>query len=282
MALFYWLFLLLVYAVKLRSLVSQQLYITNLPYFVTYTVGFGLSLAEFLFEWLWPKTAHAYEVLVEDGGEECPEEYATVFSRLTFSWMTPMMKFGYKNFLTEEDLWGLAPNDKTSTTGEQFDTAWKYELKHREHPSIWLALFKAYGGPYLLATVFKACNDLAAFAQPQLLRLLIAFVASYHYGRTPEPLIKGVAIAFAMFGVAVLQTSMIVSYQQTKQSKLVTKYYYSTSTSSVHLSPVCASRPAYLQLSTRKRSNYLVRVEPQKLRVTSSTTWLLMHNVSRT
>ncbi|ETS76383.1 hypothetical protein PFICI_11770 [Pestalotiopsis fici W106-1] len=213
--LFYWLFLLLVFAVKLRSLVSQQIYDTSLPYFVAYTVGVGLSAVAFVFEWFWPKTASAYEALVDDDGAECPAEYATVFSRLTFSWMTPMMKFGYKNYLTEEDLWGLAPSDKTSTTGSQFDNAWKYELEHRKHPSLWLALFKAYGGPYMLATVFKIFNDLSAFAQPQLLRLLIAFVASYYYkDQEPQPPIRGAAIALGMFFVACLQTSMIHQYFQ--------------------------------------------------------------------
>lgn len=211
--LFYWLFLLLAGAVKLRSLVSQQIYITNLPYFVTYTVGLGLSLLEFLFEWLWPKRASAYEALVEDEGEECPEEYATIFSRLTFSWMTPMMKFGYSNYLTEEDLWGLNHSDKSSTTGQQFETTWKYEIEHRKHPSMWLAMFKAYGGPYTVAAVFKALNDLSAFAQPQLLRLLISFVASQTTSK-PQPPIRGAAIAVAMFSVACFQTSMIVSYTQ--------------------------------------------------------------------
>ncbi|KAI1877877.1 uncharacterized protein JN550_000059 [Neoarthrinium moseri] len=212
--LFYWLFLLLAYAVKLRSLVSQQIYITNLPYFVTYTVGFGLSVAEFLFEWLWPKRASAYEALVDDEGIECPAEYATIFSRLAFSWMTPMMRYGYKEYLTEEDLWGLGPNDKSSTTGEQFDKAWKYELKHRKHPSLWIALFRSYGGPYLVATVFKVFNDLSAFAQPQLLRFLISFVDSYREGNEPQPVIKGASIAIAMFLVACLQTSMIHQYFQ--------------------------------------------------------------------
>ncbi|KAI1866951.1 hypothetical protein JX265_007527 [Neoarthrinium moseri] len=212
--LFYWLFLLLAYAVKLRSLVSQQIYITNLPYFVTYTVGFGLSVAEFLFEWLWPKRASAYEALVDDEGIECPAEYATIFSRLAFSWMTPMMRYGYKEYLTEEDLWGLGPNDKSSTTGEQFDKAWKYELKHRKHPSLWIALFRSYGGPYLVASVFKVFNDLSAFAQPQLLRFLISFVDSYREGNEPQPVIKGASIAIAMFLVACLQTSMIHQYFQ--------------------------------------------------------------------
>lgn len=208
--LFFWLFLLIAYAVKLRSLVSQQVYHTGRPYFVTYTLGFGLSVLAFLLEWLWPKSTSTYEALVDDEGEECPAEYATVFSKLTFSWMTPMMKHGYKQFLTEEDLWGLQQSDKTSTTGDQFEKAWQYELKHRKNPSLWLALFKAYGLPYLLATVFKVLNDLAAFSQPQLLRYLIAFCDSYENGRMEQPVVKGAAIAIAMFFVACLQTAMIV------------------------------------------------------------------------
>ena len=210
--LFYWLFLLIAYAVKLRSLVSQQTYETNLPYFVTYCVGYGLSVAEFFFEWLWPKKISAYEALVEE--EECPVEYATVFSLLTFSWMTPMMRFGYKEYLTEDDLWALSKNDATSATGSAFDRAWDYELKNRKHPSLWVALFKSYGGPYSLAAIFKVGNDLSAFTQPQLLRYLISFVDSYREGETPQPVIKGAAIALAMFAVATLQTTMIHQYFQ--------------------------------------------------------------------
>jgi ATP-binding cassette, subfamily C (CFTR/MRP), member 1 len=258
--LFYWLLLLLVYAVKLRSLVSQQLYHSELPYFVTFTVGFGLSVAEFLLEWLWPKKASSYDALVDDEGEECPEQCATVFSRLTFSWMTPMMKFGYKEYLTEEDLWGLGPNDKTTTTGAQFEKAWQYELEHRKRPSLWIAMFRAYGGPYMMATVFKVFNDLAAFAQPQLLRYLIAFVGSYQEGKEPEPVIKGAAIAIAMFLVACLQTTMIVSPGHPALSSpfsaikthVLTLFFNSTNTSNAHLSQACASSLVWLLPSTRR------------------------------
>ncbi|KAI0408708.1 metal resistance protein YCF1 [Xylaria palmicola] len=212
--LFYWLLLLIAFSVKLRSLVSQQLYENNLTYFVTYVVGFGLTVLEFLFEWLWPKRASAYEALIDEEGVECPVEYATVFSRLTFSWMTPMMRFGYKQFLTEEDLWGLSRDATTRSTGDRFNAAWEYELTHRKKPSLWLALFKAFGGPYMGATIFKLINDTAAFTQPQLLRYLISFVDSYGDGKVPQPPIKGAAIALAMFFVATLQTTMIHQYFQ--------------------------------------------------------------------
>jgi ATP-binding cassette subfamily C (CFTR/MRP) protein 1 len=211
--LFYWLFLLIALAVKLRSLISQQIYVKSLPYFVTYAVGFGLSVVEFFFEWLWPKKNSTYEALVDEE-EECPAEYATVFSLLTFSWMTPLMKYGYSTFLTEDDLWALSKSDTTKATGDAFDSRWQHELKHRKNPSLWRALFGAYGGPYMLAAVFKVGNDISQFMQPQLLRFLITFVTSYRNGNEPQPVIKGAAIALAMFAVAVFQTTMVHQYFQ--------------------------------------------------------------------
>lgn len=210
--LFFWLFFLIAGAVKLRSLVSQKLYHKNLPYFITYTVGFGLCVAEFFVEWLWPKKHSDYEALVEE--EECPVEYATVFSRLTFSWITPLMQLGYKQYLTEDDLWALARTDTTKNTGEAFGKTWDYELKHRKNPSLWIALFRAYGGPYAVAAIFKLGNDISQFIQPQLLRLLINFVDSYREGQEPQPVIKGAAIALAMFACACFQTAMIHQYFQ--------------------------------------------------------------------
>lgn len=214
--LFYWLFLLIAYSVKFRSLISQQLYDTSPAYFITYTVGFALSLVEFLIEWLWPRKVSAYEALIDE--EECPIEYATVFSLLTFSWMTPLMRYGYKQYLTEEDLWGLAKKDQTRNTGEAFNQAWEHELKHRKNPSLWLAMFRAYGGPYAVAALFKIVNDVTQYIQPQLLKYLIAFVYSYDKGEKEQPVIKGASIALAMFACALLQTSMIVSITLTRKT----------------------------------------------------------------
>jgi hypothetical protein len=46
-----------------------------------------------------PKKRCAHDALGDD--DECPSEYATIFSILTFSWMSPMMKYGYKQYITE-------------------------------------------------------------------------------------------------------------------------------------------------------------------------------------
>lgn len=74
--LFYWLFLLIAYCVKLRSLISQHVYQDGKAYFIAYCVGFGLSWIEFGLEWLVPKKMSEYHSLEDE--DECPIEYATV------------------------------------------------------------------------------------------------------------------------------------------------------------------------------------------------------------
>lgn len=208
--LFYWLFMIIVSLVKLRSLISQQIYAQHLPYFVSYCVGTGLSIIEFGLEWLVPKKQSAYDALGDE--DECPVEYATVFSILTFSWMTPLMTYGYKEYLTEDDLWNLSARDTTKATSEAFQKSWQYQ-QTRKRPNLWIAITKPFCGPYFRAALFKTISDVLNFTQPQLLRLLIKFVRSYETN-DPQPIIRGAAIALGMFAVSVGQTMCLHQYFQ--------------------------------------------------------------------
>ncbi|KAI4254372.1 MAG: hypothetical protein LQ352_003132 [Teloschistes flavicans] len=209
--LFYWLLLLIAYGVKLRSLISQQAFHNRTSYFATFCVTFGLATLEFALEYLVPKKQSAYDALGDE--DECPIEYADIFKILTFGWMTPMMKYGYKEFLTQDDLWNLRKRDTTRATGGALKEAWDLELE-KKRPSLWIALFRGFGGPYYRATLIKTVSDGLAFAQPQLLRLLISFVDSYRAGQERQPVIRGVAIAIAMFAVSVSQTVCLHQYFQ--------------------------------------------------------------------
>ncbi|RMZ91424.1 hypothetical protein DV736_g1341, partial [Chaetothyriales sp. CBS 134916] len=209
--LFYWLFFVVAYAVKLRSLVSRQTYKLRLPVFITLTLTLGLATVEFVLEYFVPKQQSVYDAL--GASDECPAEYADVFSILTFGWMTTLMKFGYNHFLTADDLWNLRQRDTTKVTGDQLQAAWDIELKKKK-PSLWIALARAFGGPYLRAACIKTISDCLSFVQPQLLRLLISFVDSYRKGNEPQPAISGIAIAFAMFATSVCQTIALHQYFQ--------------------------------------------------------------------
>lgn len=209
--LFYWLFFVISYAVKLQSLVSREVFRDRLPFFVVTTATLALGILEFILEYFVPKRQSAYDALGAE--DECPIEYADVFQILTFAWMSPMMKFGYKNYLTQDDLWNLRARDSTKVTGDRLQQAWNEELEKKK-PSLWLALAKAFGGPYLRGAMIKTISDCLGFVQPQLLRLLINFVESYRPGKEKQPAIRGVAIALAMFATSVCQTAALHQYFQ--------------------------------------------------------------------
>lgn len=42
----------------------------------------------------------------------CPEWSAGMFSQLTFAWLNPLMKQGYKAPLQDKDIWALPPTDR--------------------------------------------------------------------------------------------------------------------------------------------------------------------------
>ncbi|EHL02557.1 putative Metal resistance protein YCF1 [Glarea lozoyensis 74030] len=77
-----------------------------------------------------------------------------------------------------------------------------------------MALFRSFSGPYFRGALFKIVSDTSAFIQPQLLRLLITFVDSYRPGKTPQPVIRGAAIALGMAAVSITQTIALHQYFQ--------------------------------------------------------------------
>ena len=209
--LFYWVFFIITYVIKLRSFVSRELYNTRLAYFISYNISLGLAIAEFVLEYAIPKKQSAYDALGSE--DECPIEYADAFSILTFSWMTPLMKFGYKHFLTQDDLWNLRSRDTTKATSMRLQEAWDIE-REKKRFNLWIALIRAFGGPYLRGAMIKTVSDSLSYIQPQLLRLLINFVDSYRAGNEPQPAIRGIAIGLGMFLTSVCGTAALHQYFQ--------------------------------------------------------------------
>src|SRR6201992_2089074 len=173
--LFYWLLLLIAMGVKLRSLIAQDMSHQHPAYFITFAVGLGLSGLEFGLEYLVPKKVSVYDALGDEF--ECPYDYADVFSILTFGWMTPLMKTGYKHYLTQDDLWNLRKRDTSEYCTKAFLEAWDYELTKKK-PNLWIALAKAYGRPYLGGAFVKIPSDILQFVQPKFLQMLLIFVSA--------------------------------------------------------------------------------------------------------
>ena len=71
------------------------------------------------------------------------------------------MKLGYKKSLMEDDLWALRKSDQADALGNRFSDHWENQREKcrgtNKTPSVWLTLIAAYGGPFFVAAVFKAC-----------------------------------------------------------------------------------------------------------------------------
>lgn len=209
--LFFWLFSIVVNALKVRSLTFSEAFKSSQGSFIVHCFILVNSVLIFGFEWLIPKAKSSYESLISES-DRSPVETADVFSIITFSWMSPMMKLGYNTYLTEDDLPPLPRNTNTHQASQTFNKHWQQQLSANKNPSLTIALTKAFGGQFAAGGFFKVIQDILAFSQPQLLRLLIKFVTAYA-ARNPEAKIsKGFSIAFAMFLVSVIQTACLHQY----------------------------------------------------------------------
>lgn len=195
----YWLFYLGTTAIKIRSLYTQN-FTKHESLFAMVATNFVLAFFVFVLELAVPKKQSVYRRLGDE--KECPGEYANIFSTMTFGWMTTLMRQGYKNYLTSEDLWDLPPRALSKLVGTRIWTAWRREKKGT---GIWTVLFKTYGKGYLRWVPLKMGSDLLGYMQPQLLRLLINFIGSYSTA-TPDPAFRGFLIAGTMFCVSVSQS----------------------------------------------------------------------------
>lgn len=63
----------------------------------------------------------------------CPEYSSSVFSRLTFAWVQPLMTLGSKRPLEKEDIWELTEQRRASYIATRFREFWAKEVaKHKE------------------------------------------------------------------------------------------------------------------------------------------------------
>ncbi|KAI7828580.1 ATP-binding cassette transporter 1, partial [Gamsiella multidivaricata] len=202
----FWLFLIGSTGIKLRTL---ALGCPPSDLTTTYLTAGKLILAIVVF---------ALECVRKDAGirldgddyQKCPEDEANIFSIASFHWVTGLMRKGYANPLTFDDLWVLRKEDQSKNVSITFEEAWERELK-KKSPSLIHAISAAFGKPFYIAGIWKAVNDILGFMQPVLLREMLRFVMSYKTD-SPQPIYRGYIIACLMFACSVSQTTVLHQY----------------------------------------------------------------------
>ncbi|KAK3909098.1 Multidrug resistance-associated protein 1 [Frankliniella fusca] len=165
----------------------------------------------------------------------CPELNASFFSKVFFLWFDQFAWKGFRNPLETKDLWAIKPEDASNEVVPLFTKFWEETVRKTtgnqvgsakasfrkslgsvdlsggpkqplKQASVLPALCKAFGPTFLFVALLKLVVDLLTFVSPQILKLLISFVAQ------DEPLWKGLLYAFALLLTATIQTLFLGQY----------------------------------------------------------------------
>ncbi|KAF5296657.1 hypothetical protein FQR65_LT10197 [Abscondita terminalis] len=162
----------------------------------------------------------------------CPEEGASFLSRIFYRWFDVMAWRGFRNPLTNNDLWDLRHEDMAKEIYPTFDKHWQNTLRKsagipqnsnatyksdsvrvdfvssttKKQASILPALCKTVGPTFIFGAVLKLMQDILTFVSPQILNLLIDFVEK------GEEQWKGFLYVGLLFVTASVQTLILAQY----------------------------------------------------------------------
>lgn len=150
---FFWLLLVLFGIVPFRSKIKQAQdmgKVEDMFRLVTFYIYYALVLLEFLLHITADTSAmqkalpderqpllKGKKIVVQEARNACPEEKASFLSRITFTWLTPMIRLGYKRKLVFNDLYQLLHRDRCKTIWPQLDREWQKELRKVKKEAIY-------------------------------------------------------------------------------------------------------------------------------------------------
>eukprot|EP00924_Labyrinthula_sp_SR-Ha-C_P003457 augustus_masked-scaffold_15-processed-gene-10.53-mRNA-1 protein AED:0.02 eAED:0.03 QI:0/-1/0/1/-1/1/1/0/1410 len=151
-----------------------------------------------------------FDVEGQQQPERTPEGKASLFSKLTFFWMQPLMRKGYSKPLEEHDFYKTLEEDEAIKLSERFqDELRKISDGKLSQKSLLLCLHRAgVFSPFYEAFFFKIIYDTLNFVPPQILNRIITFISD----ESQDSIIPGVYLTAALFVSNLTQTLLLHQY----------------------------------------------------------------------
>ena len=156
-----------------------------------------------------------------------PEAHAGIFSRITFSWLSPIMTKGARGSIEKEDLFQVMHTDTATSLADRFAVAYEEKLResgksigslHSDESQpgqLWVlvsVLSKAgVLKPFYYASIFRFITDVLKFASPFMLKWLMRIVDE-STGDDPPPAYEGYCVVGLMFFFSCVQTMTLQRY----------------------------------------------------------------------
>lgn len=135
-----------------------------------------------------------------------------LWERWTFSWMNPLVTKSYVNqTVASEDLPEAPRHLSTLNYTKMLERHWNDPSKTKSKRLLVTSVIKAFGPLAAESFAYETSDSLLAFVQPQLLRLLIVFMAD-KAADPLQPVLRGFLLCFSMFVVTLVQTAFNNQY----------------------------------------------------------------------
>ncbi|KAG0275987.1 hypothetical protein BGZ95_008143 [Linnemannia exigua] len=182
--------------------------------FRAFVAFFAFLAAGFIVE-AWPRGRTQVQRQSQAG---CYEK-ANLFSRLSFHFLQPILREGYKGPLSAKNIQGMMPHRiKTEYSHDLLNNRWQRAVakahSRGKSPSLFLTIMKTYGLSWVPIMIFRLAASTFLYIMPVLLNQLLNFIESYSSGKS-QPVSLGLILAFGMFFASVLSAFCVGQYFQT-------------------------------------------------------------------
>ncbi|EJD46367.1 P-loop containing nucleoside triphosphate hydrolase protein [Auricularia subglabra TFB-10046 SS5] len=130
-----------------------------------------------------------------------PEDYTTLWSWLTFSWVYPIIAKRTNNKLNEDDVWGMSSTLRAKTSFLKFKTVFR--------PTLFRRLLVAHAYDVVIHLIFVYAAVLLQYSQPMLLNRLLTAINGT---ATASARASAVVFALLMFAASVIKTELDLQY----------------------------------------------------------------------
>ena len=103
-------------------------------------------------------------------------ESASCWSKIFFSWTSPVLEYSKKNQLKIEELGKVRPSHDVRIQQARLVTAWNYYKHSRSKYSMFKAVLRAYRYEYIVAILWSFVVATLQLSSPFLLRKVIVFI----------------------------------------------------------------------------------------------------------
>ena len=147
---------------------------SSLINFILQVFYFLLAVVMSILNWFADSQPLYADLLEQVDDNPCPKKFASLPSRILFAWFDQLILKGWRNPLTQKDLWSLNSEDSLQEIVPPLEDKL---FRRDEKASVLSTLFKTYWTKFLILTFFYLAKTLLQLANPQIINLMISFVA---------------------------------------------------------------------------------------------------------